>query len=271
MTSSPIPHLFDSHAHFSVDTAEEVLSHSIAAGMDGLVAVGADDRANTGAMAAARAYLSMAPKNFQMKLALGFDFGADKTPEEAVAALTQLRAEAPLPLSAVGELGLDAHYGTPATLPLQRARFERLVALASEWNLPVIVHCRETEADILAILKSAGSKSLSAEGRLGVLHCFVGDAAFAREVLDLGMMVSLSGIVTFRNAETLREVAKLIPRDRLLVETDSPYLAPVPLRGKVCEPAFVEHTVRRLAEVRGEDPAELAAAMRENARRLFGE
>ena len=271
MPPSSIPHLFDSHAHFSADRAAEVLSRSCAAGMDGLVAVGADDRANAGAIAVARAYLDMAPENFQLKLALGFDYSTETSPEEAATALTHLRTEAPLPLSAVGELGLDAHYGTPETLPLQRAKFERMAALAAEWNLPVIVHCRETEADVLSILKSAGSKTLSSKGRLGVLHCFVGDAAFAREVLDLGMMVSLSGIVTFRNADALRKVAKTIPRDRLLVETDSPYLAPVPLRGKVCEPAFVEHTVRRLAEVRGEDAAELAAATSENARRLFGE
>jgi TatD DNase family protein len=191
------------------------------------------------------------------------------SPEEAVRELTRLRGTLPRPLSAVGEIGLDAHYGVPEDAPVQRALFERQVTLAAEWGLPVVVHCREAESAVLEVLRSAGSKELAGQGRLGVLHCFVGDADFARAVLDLGMMVSFSGILTFRNADALRAVAKTIPRDRLLIETDSPYLAPVPFRGKVNEPAYVEHTLRRLAEVRSESEETLAAATCANARRLF--
>ena len=171
-------------------------------------------------------------------------------------------------LAAIGEIGLD--YSHPGADPVaQRALFERQVALAAEWGLPVIVHSREAAADTLAILRAAGSRALAAEGRLGVLHCFVGDAAFAEEVLSLGMMVSLSGIVTFRNADALRAVAATIPGDRLLVETDSPYLAPVPLRGRVNEPAFIEHTVRCLAALRNTSWEELSSQTTSNALRLF--
>ena len=172
------------------------------------------------------------------------------------------------PLHAIGEIGLD--YSRQGADPAaQQALFERQLALAAEWNLPVIVHSRAAEADTLASLRAAGSSALAAEGRLGVLHCFVGDQAFAEQVLSLGMMVSFSGIVTFRNAESLRAVATAIPADRILVETDCPYLAPVPLRGKVNEPAFVEHTIRCLAALRGVSPGELADQTCRNALRLF--
>ena len=317
--------LFDSHAHFSADSAADVVARARAAGLAGVAAIGADSRANEGALAAA-----CAAPDF-VRLALGFDystaviasplpakgcarstppcpFGASPlseggvpsvmppsergvaqsaggstpcdgqesdvcasgiSPDEAVQTLTKIRTTLPRPLSAIGEIGLDAHYGAPEDAPAQRALFERQVALAAEWGLPVVVHCREAEDDVLTVLRAVGSKALAGQGRLGVLHCFVGDAAFARAVLDLGMMVSISGIVTFRNADALRAVAKTIPADRLLVETDSPYLAPVPIRGKVNEPAFVGHTLRRLAEVRGESEEFLAAATCANARRLF--
>ena len=255
--------LFDSHAHFAADTAADVVARARAAGLAGVAAIGADSRANEGALAAA-----CAAPDF-VRLTLGFDYSSGISPEEAVQTLTNLRGTLPRPLSAIGEIGLDAHYGVPENAPAQRALFERQVALAAEWRLPVVVHCREAEDDVLAVLRAAGSKALAGQGRLGVLHCFVGDAAFARAVLDLGMMVSMSGIVTFRNADALRAVAKTIPADRLLVETDSPYLAPVPMRGKVNEPAFVGHTLRRLAEVRGETEEFLASATCANARRLF--
>ena len=257
------PALFDSHAHFAAEDAAAVVARARAAGLAGVAAIGADARANEGALAAARS----AP-DF-VRLSLGFDYSSGMAPEAAVAELAALRDAAPVSLSAIGEIGLDAHYGDPADAPAQRALFGRQVALAAEWGLPVVVHCREAEADVLDILRRNGSAALAAEGRLGVLHCFVGDAEFARAVLDLGMMVSLSGIVTFRNADALRAVARMIPSDRLLVETDSPYLAPVPLRGKVNEPAFVVHTARLLAQVRGVPERDLAESVRANALRLF--
>ena len=287
--------VFDSHAHFGEDW-RAVLTRSREAGMAGLVAVGCDERTNAFALAVAHAAPEFA------FLALGFDYSTDMTPDAAEAWLRHAEASsgsagfqpaaqphaefaetagaspgsvgfqpaaAFMPrLRAIGEIGLD--YSRQCADPAaQRALFERQLALAAEWNLPVIVHSRDAEADTLASLRAAGSSALAAEGRLGVLHCFVGDQTFAEQVLALGMMVSFSGIVTFRNAESLRAVAKTIPADRILVETDCPYLAPVPLRGKVNEPAFVEHTIRCLAALRGVSPEELADQTCRNALRLF--
>ena len=264
---------FDSHAHFGEDW-RAVLERARQAGMAGLVAVGCDERSNAFALAVAHAAPDFA------RLALGFDYSSDMTPDAAEAWLRhaevasgnagfQPAAECLPRLHAIGEIGLD--YSRQGADPAaQRALFERQLALAAEWHLPVIVHSRAAEADTLAALRAAGSRVLAAEGRLGVLHCFVGDSAFAEQVLALGMMVSFSGIVTFRNAESLRGVAATIPADRILVETDCPYLAPVPLRGKVNEPAFVEHTVRCLAALRGVAPEELADQTCRNALRLFG-
>lgn len=266
--------VFDSHTHFGEDW-REVLSRARTFKLAGLVAVGCDARTNGFALAVAQA----AP-DFAL-LALGFDYSSGVTPGEAETYLGHERAalegglgggapgrcHSPR-LAAIGEIGLD--YSHPGADPVaQRALFERQVALAAEWGLPVIVHSREAAADTLAILRAAGSRALAAEGRLGVLHCFVGDHAFAEEVLSLGMMVSMSGIVTFRNAEALRAVAATIPGDRLLVETDSPYLAPVPLRGRVNEPAFIEHTVLCLAALRNTSWEELSSQTTSNALRLF--
>ena len=288
---------FDSHAHFGEDW-RTVLTRAREAGMAGLVAVGCDARTNVFALAVARAAPDFA------RLALGFDYSSGVTPEEAVAYLSHAEAlpfadrgfggdapgrclaEASMsfvssvrdggasagvaapPLAAIGEIGLD--YSHPGADPVaQRALFERQVALAAEQGLPVIVHSREAAVDTIAILRAVGSRALATEGRLGVLHCFVGDHAFAEELLSLGMMVSFSGIVTFRNAEALRAVAATIPPDRLLVETDCPYLAPVPLRGRVNEPAFVVHTIRSLAALRNTSPEALASQTTRNALRLF--
>lgn len=263
------PGVFDSHAHFTAETAPAILARAKAAQMAGVMAVGADEKTNQGALAAALATKgALNDASFQCQLACGFDYSARISPEEAVQALEKIRLESTCPLSAIGEVGLDATY-TEVPMEDQCALFENEVTLAASWGLPLIVHCRDTESDILSILRRSASPTLRAEGRLGVLHCFVGNEAFARDVLDLGMMISFSGIVTFRNADALRSVAKTIPLDRLLVETDSPYLAPVPLRGKTNEPAFVEHTIRLLATLRGESLETLVQATTANAKRLF--
>jgi TatD DNase family protein len=128
----------------------------------------------------------------------------------------------------------------------------------------LIVHTRDAEADTLALLKEAGEGPLT-----GVIHCFTASQAFAEEALALGFYISLSGIVTFKNARDLQDTAKTIPADRLLVETDAPYLAPVPMRGKTCEPAFVTHTARFLADLRGEPLEQLAATTTANFHALF--
>jgi TatD DNase family protein len=154
---------------------------------------------------------------------------------------------------AVGEIGLDYHYDF-APRDVQREVFARQVRLAREMDLPVVVHTREAADETFAILMEEGGGAVR-----GVLHCFTGDAAMARRALDLGFHVSFAGIVTFPRAADLREAARVVPADRLLVETDAPFLAPVPHRGRRNEPAWVVHTVAALAAARGE-PAEATAA-----------
>lgn len=144
---------------------------------------------------------------------------------------------------AVGEVGLDYHYDF-APRDVQRAVFERQVELATTLDVPVIVHTREADADTIDVLRRTGQGKVR-----GVFHCFTGDAALARAALDLGFYVSFSGIVTFPRAQALRDVAAHLPRDRVLIETDSPYLAPVPHRGKRNEPAYVAYVAATLASV----------------------
>jgi len=142
--------------------------------------------------------------------------------------------------------------------------------LARQVRRPVIVHSREADADTLDLLREHARLWSGPADRIGVLHCFTGSAPFAQSLLDLGLYLSFSGIVTFANADPLRQVAARVPTDRLLVETDAPYLTPVPLRGRKNEPAFLPHVVDCLARVRGESAPALAAATRTNALALFG-
>lgn len=147
---------------------------------------------------------------------------------------------------AIGEIGLDYHYEY-SEREVQRQVFRQQLRLAGEIDLPVVIHTREADVDTLKIIEEEG------QGRIrGIFHCFTGDKVMARQVVDLGFHVSFSGIVTFANAAKIREAAKLVPDDRLLVETDSPYLAPVPHRGGRNEPALVKHVLLTIAETRGE-------------------
>ncbi len=163
---------------------------------------------------------------------------------------------------AVGECGLDFHYDR-SPRPAQREQFVRQLALASALGKPVVVHTREADRETAELLRA----HLGPAG--GVVHCFTSDWAAARAYLDLGLFISLSGVITFKSAEATREAAAKAPLDRLLVETDAPFLAPVPLRGKRNEPALVVHTARKLAELRGLAFEELARATSSNARRAL--
>ncbi|MBD0315981.1 MAG: TatD family hydrolase [Nitrospiraceae bacterium] len=168
---------------------------------------------------------------------------------------------------AYGEIGLDYHYNYSPPNE-QRERFREQVRLARELRLPVIIHTREAQEDTIAILTEERAEDIS-----GVFHCFSGDARLAQEALALGFYVSFSGIVTFQNATGLREIARTVPLDRLLIETDCPYLAPVPHRGKRNEPAFVAHVARLLASLRTDEPdmtvERMAQITSANAKRLF--
>ena len=164
----------------------------------------------------------------------------------------------------IGESGLDYYYDH-SDRARQRDSFRAHVAAARETQLPLIVHTRDAEDDTWEILADEMGKGAYP----ALIHCFTASQDFADKVLELGLSISISGIVTFKNASALQDVAKTIPRDRLLIETDSPFLAPVPHRGKPCEPAFVADTARFLAQLRGEPVEELAAATTANFRRLF--
>jgi TatD DNase family protein len=165
---------------------------------------------------------------------------------------------------AVGEIGLDYHYDF-APRDVQQRVFAAQIALARERDLPIVIHTREATEDTFRILREAGEG-----GARGVFHCFTGDAAMARAALDIGFYVSFAGIVTFQNAAALREAAGIVPLDRMLAETDSPYLAPRPHRGKRNEPAFVALVYDALAAIHQVAVDELSVRLAANFRTLFG-
>jgi TatD DNase family protein len=165
---------------------------------------------------------------------------------------------------AIGEAGLDYHYDH-SQHDMQKKSFRTQIAAARETGLPLVIHARDADADIARILEEETS-----EGAFPfVLHCFTGGPDLARRGLALGGYISFSGVITFKNADALRDIALAVPSDRLLVETDAPYLAPEPMRGKTNEPAFVVHTAARLAALRGVREADMARTTTENFFRLF--
>jgi TatD DNase family protein len=255
------PGLVDSHCHldsqYFPDGPDEALSRAEASGVQGFVVVGVGQD-----LAPARAAVALAGRRSRTFAAVGIH------PHDAVthsplvhAELAKLATDAGV--VAVGEIGLDYHYDH-SPREVQRRVFAELIGLAREVQKPIVVHTREAPADTLAILESEGAREVG-----GVIHCFSEDKAFAARALDLGFYVSFSGIVTFKKSLPVQEVAAWAPLDRILVETDSPYLAPVPYRGKPCEPAYIVHTAKRVAELRGLSAQALAVATTGNAERLF--
>jgi TatD DNase family protein len=164
----------------------------------------------------------------------------------------------------IGETGLDYYYDY-SDREQQQASFRQHIVAARESGLPIIVHTRDAEEDTARIMR----EEMEQGAYSGVIHCFTASADFARIALDLGLYISLSGIVTFKNAKDLQEIAQTIPDDRLLIETDSPFLAPVPHRGRTCEPSFVSDTARFLAELKNIEIESLAAQTTSNFFRLF--
>ena len=186
------------------------------------------------------------------------------TPHPDLGATALVEASRHPKVVAIGECGLDYYYDK-SDRAAQRERFAAHIDAARQTGLPLIIHTRDAEADTADMLTEAVGKG----GIAAVLHCFTGSAELARTALDLGLFISISGIVTFKNAKDLQDTAKTIPSDRLLVETDSPFLAPVPHRGKTCEPAFVADTAAFLAILRGETIEDLSANTTANFFRLF--
>lgn len=249
----------DTHAHFSTSEPEiaAVVKRARAAGVTRILAVGGSPELNAGAIAAARLF----PRH--VRFAAGWD--RDQAGKCSALGVQCSGGD----LAAIGEIGLDYHH-RPETHEAQGALFGEMLKLAGERSLPVIVHTREADADTLRLIDECGSATLRAEGRLGVVHCFTGGEAFARQLLNRGLYISFSGIFTFRNADALRQVARFVPADRLLIETDSPFLAPVPMRGRSNEPAFIVHVAQCVAERRGVGVEALAEQTTRNAETLFG-
>ena len=261
--------MIDSHCHLAdeqfVADLDAVVSRAQAAGVDGalciLDALNQDEARRAGGVAeawpGARFAVGVHPHQ------------AGAVDDEAggldgVAPLLQRALDARAGTCAIGEIGLDYHYDF-APRRTQVEVFRRQIALARELGLPVVIHTREADDDTLDALRAEGRGDVE-----GVFHCFTGDAAFARRALDLGFHVSFSGIITFRNAEAIRDAAALVPADRLLAETDAPYLSPVPYRGRRNEPARVSHVIDTLCGVRGVGRSDTIEATRRSYARLFG-
>lgn len=164
---------------------------------------------------------------------------------------------------AYGEIGLDYHYNHSPP-KIQRERFREQITLARDLHLPIVVHTREAQDDTIAILKEENAADVG-----GVFHCFSGDARLAKDALDLGFLLSFSGVITFQNATMLRDLVKTVPMDRVLVETDSPYLTPAPHRGQRNEPAHVRLVAEKIAAIQGMTTDQVAELTSQNARRVF--
>jgi TatD DNase family protein len=250
--------LFDSHAHIDDkkfnDDREEVISRAAMNGVTGIINAGAD------MFSSARA-VELAERYPHVYAAVGIHPHDAKEAREADYAKLALWAARPKVI-AIGEIGLDYHYDL-SPREVQQTVFVRQLDLARQLAKPVIIHDRESHADIMATIKKEG------QGLTGVFHCFSGSLEMAQEVLRLGFYISIAGPVTFANAHKLLEIAREVPIDRLLVETDSPYLTPHPHRGKRNEPAHVRLVAEKVAELRGVDFETLAAATTENVKRLF--
>ncbi len=184
------------------------------------------------------------------------------TPEPSVDDLVTLAQRQKV--VAIGETGLD-YYRLQGDLEWQRARFRTHIRAARRAAKPLVIHTRSAAADTLAIMRDEGAGEAG-----GVMHCFTETWEVARAALDLGFHISFSGIVTFRNAQAIKDVARRVPRERMLIETDSPYLAPVPYRGKRNEPAYVAYVAKEIGELRGEPAEAIGEATTENFFRLFG-
>jgi TatD DNase family protein len=260
MESSRPPVMIDSHCHidmpdFDADR-DAVVARAREAGVENMLIVGGVDE-NAGH----RRALGVAER-------FGFTASAGVHPHEARLATEAIYDElAGLArerrVTAIGEIGLDFHYDH-SPRPVQREVFRRQVRLARDAGLPVIVHTREADDETATLLEEEGAAEVG-----GILHCFTGTRELARRALDLGFFISFSGIVAFPRAEEIQHVARTVPGDRLLVETDAPFLAPPPHRGKRNEPAFVVEVARKVAALRGAAVEEIGAAARANFDRFL--
>lgn len=253
------PDLFDTHTHlhfpeYAGDRAE-VLARARAAGVRGMLTIGTD-------LAASRAAIALAAAEPDVWASVGVHPHDAAAADETVLAEIEGLVGAPR-VVAVGEIGLD-FFRNHSPREVQIAVFRRQIELARRAALPVIIHCRDAHAETLAILSEARAGEIG-----GIMHCFSGDVDVARRCLDLGLLISLAGPVTYKNARALPQVARFVPADRLVLETDCPFLPPEGYRGTRNEPAHMTLTAARVAALRGEPIDRLAAATSGTARALF--
>jgi TatD DNase family protein len=254
--------LIDSHAHLGEAVFDEdrdaLLARAAEAGVETVVVIGYD-------LPSSRRAIEVAAAGTRPELWATAGFAPHNVAEadaESLAAVRGLLAHDRI--VAVGEIGLDYHYDMPRDA--QRELFGTQLGWAVEQDLPVVIHSREAEQDVVGLIDAHGAGQ---GGVRGVIHCFTESGAMAEAVLERGFYVSFSGIVTFRNAADLREVARRVPLERTLIETDAPYLSPPPHRGKRNEPAFVLHVAECLAELHGVSVEKIAERTADNARELF--
>ena len=252
--------LIDSHCHLEykglVEDQQGVLARARAAGIGGFLSI--STRQSEWAQV-----VGTAEREADVWASVGIHpHEADGHADLGEAAL--LEAAAHPKVIAIGETGLDYYYDH-SDRETQKALFRRHISVSRQTGLPIIIHTREAEDDTAAIL----ADELEQGAFPALIHCFTASADFARKVLDLGLTISLSGIVTFKNAKDLQAIAAELPEDRILVETDAPFLAPVPHRGRVCEPAFTADTARFVADLRGVSLESLAETTTRNFSRLF--
>ena len=253
--------LVDTHAHLDDEQFREdlpaVLERARAAGVHRIIIIATTGPSSEACVALAAQYPAL-----WATVGIQPNHVAEAAPTawDQVVALVQRER-----VVALGETGLDRHWHyTP--FPQQEEYFARHLQLARQHDLPVVIHCREAEADVVRMLRQDYDQNGLVRG---VMHSFTGDQATAEACLAMGLYISFAGMVTYKNAQNLREVAARVPLERLLVETDSPYLAPVPLRGKRNEPAYLVHTAACLATVHGIEPALFAGRTTRNAEVLF--
>jgi len=249
----------DSHCHLNFPQLQEQLPiilenmHTNQVGHALVVAVNLPDWPDL---------LQLVERYPELSASVGVHPGYQDTPEPTVAQLVTL-AESSSRVVAIGETGLD-YYRLKEPLDWQRDRFRTHIRASHESGLPLIIHTRAAPEDTLAIMRQE-----RADQTTGVMHCFTESWEMAQAALELGFYISLSGIVTFKNAREVQEVAKKVPLERLLIETDSPYLAPVPYRGKTNDPSKVVHVAEKIAQLRGLAVEEVARKTKENFYRLF--
>jgi TatD DNase family protein len=251
--------LFDTHVHLNdkqfSDDLQDVIKRTKAAGVENVVVVGFDRPTISRAMELIEEY------DF-MYAAVGWHpVDAIDLTEDDLQWIEELSRHPKV--VAIGEMGLDYHWDK-SPKEIQKEVFRKQIRLAKKVKLPIIIHNREATADIMEILKEENAAEVG-----GIMHCFSGSAETAKECINMNFYISLGGPVTFKNAKKPKEVAEQIPLDRLLIETDCPYLAPHPFRGKRNEPAYVELVAEQIAELKGLSKEEVAAATTANAKKLF--